>query len=67
MDQHDRFTSALVHEVHLKAVDVMVVGSKIEAALKRLSLNVDQLRLDGCRGFPADCGAAGCWVESGRK
>ena len=67
MDQHDWFTSALVHEVHLKAIHAIVVGRKIEAALKRLGSDVDHLRLPGCRSLPVDCGASGCWVESGRK
>ena len=67
MDQHDRFTSALVHIMHIKAIDAGVVWGKRKGPVKRLSPNVDQLRLPGLRGFPADCGASGYWEESGRK
>jgi len=53
MHQQDGFTAALVHKVHCKAIDIIVVWGKGEGSIKRLVFNVDQVYLLCLLRFPA--------------
>src|SRR3990172_7455507 len=48
MEEQDGLPISLVHEVHLEAVDVKVVGRKRIGPVKRLGSDVDQFRLLSC-------------------